>query len=109
MTINDTFEAAGKYIICFSEDAADYVPISSATSFYLDIGLADADLLPPEGLYMNQHFTAMAGVATTLTLKGNTLSTVGFAGFTMNVVPAGSSCSATATASAASSAIDDDG
>jgi hypothetical protein len=108
VTINDTFEAAGKYIVCFAE-AADYVPISSATSFYLDIGLADADLLPPEGLYMNQHFTAMAGVATTLTLKGNTLSTVGFAGFTMNVVPAGSSCSATATASAASSAIDDDG
>jgi hypothetical protein len=41
VTLNDTFEAAGKYIVCFSEDV-DFVPISSAESFYLDIGLAAA-------------------------------------------------------------------
>merc|ERR1719420_2890590 len=37
VTINDTFEAAGKYIVCFTEDGTTFVPISSATSFYLDI------------------------------------------------------------------------
>merc|ERR1719487_598164 len=73
VTINDTFESAGKYIVCFAEDGTAFKPISSADDYYLDIGLADADLLPPEGYYMNQHFTAMAGVATTLTLKGNKL------------------------------------
>merc|ERR1719159_131122 len=96
VTINDTFEAAGKYIVCFAEDAAAFSSISSATDYYLDIGLAAADLVPPAGLYMNQHFTAMAGTATTLTLKGNELSGIGYAGFKMHVAASGTACSATA-------------
>ena len=40
---------------------------------------------PVARLYMNQHFTAMAGTATTLTLKGNELSGIGYAGFKMHV------------------------
>jgi hypothetical protein len=47
VTINDTFEAAGKYLVCFAEDATTFTPISSATSFYLDVALAAPDLLPP--------------------------------------------------------------
>jgi hypothetical protein len=102
VSVNDTFESAGKYLVCFAEDgrpledglraATTYTPISSATSFYLDIGLASADLLPPDGLYMNQHFTAMAGSAATLTLKGNKLDTLGYAGFVMHVVAEGTAC-----------------
>jgi hypothetical protein len=111
VTINDTFEAAGKYIVCFAEDAAAFSSISSATDYYLDIGLAAADLVPPAGLYMNQHFTAMAGAATTLTLKGNELSGIGYAGFKMHVAASGTACSATPTAALQvdSSAIADDG
>jgi hypothetical protein len=110
VTINDTFEAAGKYLVCFAEDAAAFVPISSATDFYLDIGLAAADLVPPAGLYMNQHFSAMAGVATALTLKGNMLSTMGYSDLAVKFVTEGMPCStaAAATATAAEEVIADD-
>jgi hypothetical protein len=113
VAINDTFEAAGKYLVCFSEDGVDFAPISSDDEFYLDIDLADADLLPPAGLYMNQHFTAMAGVATELELKGNSLLSVGFTGLVVHVVPAGDACKTDPTTagvgmSGASTDIDDD-
>merc|ERR1719453_2126229 len=111
VTINDTFEAAGKYLVCFAEDATAFSPISSAKSFYLDVALAAPDLLPPDGLYMNQHFSAMAGSATTLTLKGNALIAQGFTSFMLHVAPAGSPCftnPTSAPAKAASATIADD-
>jgi hypothetical protein len=93
VTINDTFASAGKYIVCFAEDAAAFKPISSADDYYLDIGLAEADLLPPDGFYMNQHFTAMAGAATSLTLKGNNVG--GTSSVTAYIVATTATCSLT--------------
>jgi hypothetical protein len=111
VTINDTFDAAGKYLVCFDEDGTNttYTAISSADDFYLDIGLAAEDLVAPEGLYMNQHFTAMAGVSTVLTLKGNKLTNLAATSYDVTVVSEGSACTATAQASASSTAVADDG
>jgi hypothetical protein len=78
LTIADAFETAGKYLVCFhdgSDEMDGFIPISSADAMYLDIGLADADLAAPSGLYMNQHFTAMAGATATITLAANELTT----------------------------------
>merc|ERR1719487_2161170 len=104
VTVNDTFEAAGKYIVCFAEDGVDFKPISSKGSFYLDIDLAEEDLLPPAGFYMNQHFTAMAGVPIAIELKGNMIP----AGTYTLSITTGKDCDDPSGITAQSSDVDDD-
>jgi hypothetical protein len=65
-------QTAGRFLVCFQEeDDGDYVPISSEKTRYLDIALAEADLTAPEGVYRNQHWSAVARTSIKMEVKGS--------------------------------------
>jgi len=71
VNVTDEAASAGRWLVCFSEDTMDYAPIASDSGRFLNIGLAEADLAPPQGFFNNQHFTATAGSAATIVVEGN--------------------------------------
>jgi hypothetical protein len=61
-TLKMALEDVGRYLVCFSEDGTNYVPVPAGDGRkYVEILRLDADFEHPRGIFHNQQFSVLAG------------------------------------------------